>query len=939
MFYFILFYFYLYPLSLIFTEISGYIGILLLLRSGDVESNPGPENAPFNFHKKQLSFCHLNVRSLLQQSDIGKRFDHLYNYVCRDNCYDVVALTETHLSQDIDDNEINIENYTLFRIDRNRHGGGIAIYCRSELEPTLISSLNVQGIEIFWIQVTVQKNKILFGTCYRPPNQNADERKIFIDGLHSTFETIIDKIKKPFVLLGDFNDRCNNTWGRDHTDSELKFDLVNLINDFNLSQLIREPTRNNSILDLIISNCPAFIQNSGVDDPISGLDHDYFRSITLYNETNLNQLSENLLHVPWNALMTTSDNIDDMTETFTTLLKDEIKNVIPTKTVLIRPNDKPGMNGHVRKLFRKCHCLHKIAMKSKSEIDSDNHRIARREAKHQWKLAQKEYYGKMNKKMEDPNTRTKTYWKLTKASLGQNKIQNIPTLVANGISYTDDASKVKILNEFFASQPTNTTINFDENELNQNIQGPELSFIPIQREKILEILKSLNVSKACGIDGIGNNVLKKCADSLVEPISIIASASLESGCFPAAWKQANVVPVYKKNDKSCITNYRPISLLPCPSKVVERLVYNELYAYCSKFNLLSEKNSGFKKLDGTINQLINLTNKIYQALNDEHEIAMIFLDLSKAYDRICHTRLIYKLRKIGIKGTLLKWIESYLSDRSQRVVYGGTTSDFIKIFGSVPQGSILSSLLFLIYLIDIEAGIKSDMFMFADDVALMNKFKNKNNLEVEINADLEKLNDWAYTWNMDFNPAKTEMIVFSNKKAKSRPNIFLKDIKINQVATHKHLGIFLSENMKWTTHIDYSVTVNKARKKLGLLRRQSKSLSTKQKIDIYKTMIRPVLEYGSVLFDNCSVCDNLKIESCQRTAALICTGAMRRTETKLLFEYLRWDSLEDRRKISKTSLFHKIIHNQAPLYLSRNITFKQPCTNTHPRKYPNNLLS
>ena len=189
--------------------------------------------------------------------------------------------------------------------------------------------------------------------------------------------------------------------------------------------------------------------------------------------------------------------------------------------------------------------------------------------------------------------------------------------------------------------------------------------------------------------------------------------------------------MYKKNDKSCITNYRPISLLPCPSKVVERLVYNELYAYCSKFNLLSEKNSGFKKLDGTINQLINLTNKIYQGLNDEHEIAMIFLDLSKAYDRICHKRLIYKLRKIGIKGTLLKWIESYLSDRSQRVVYGGTTSDFIKIFGSVPQGSILSSLLFLIYLIDIEAGIKSDMFMFADDVALMNKFKTRTILKLK----------------------------------------------------------------------------------------------------------------------------------------------------------------------------------------------------------------
>ena len=187
-------------------------------------------------------------------------------------------------------------------------------------------------------------------------------------------------------------------------------------------------------------------------------------------------------------------------------------------------------------------------------------------------------------------------------------------------------------------------------------------------------------------------------------------------------EKANVVPVFKKNEKSSVTNYRPISLLPCPSTVIERLVFNELYDFCDKFKLLSEKNSGFKKNDGTINQLINLTNKIHQGLDDEHEIAMIFLDLSKAYDRICHKRLLFKLRKIGIWGSLLKWIESYLSGRSQRVVLKGKSSEFLNIFGSVQQGSILSSLFFLIYLKDIDENIKSDMFLFADDVALISKF-------------------------------------------------------------------------------------------------------------------------------------------------------------------------------------------------------------------------
>ena len=238
----------------------------------------------------------------------------------------------------------------------------------------------------------------------------------------------------------------------------------------------------------------------------------------------------------------------------------------------------------------------------------------------------------------------------------------------------------------------------------------------------------------------------------------------------------------------------------------------------------------------------------------------------------------------------------------------------------MPQGSILSSLLFLVYLNDIDENIKSDMYLFADDVALLNRSKNVNSFETELNSDLLKLNDWAFRWNMDFNPSKTEMIIFSNKRLKSEPNICLKNVKIKQVREHKHLGILLSEDMKWTAHIEY--VVGKSRKKLGLLRRQSRKL----KIDIYRTMIRPVLEYGSVLFDNCSAYDNLKLESCQRTAALICTGAMRRTETKLLLEHLEWDSLHDRHKISKTSLFFKIMNKLTPPYLLGNITLNQPQT-------------
>ena len=292
---------------------------------------------------------------------------------------------------------------------------------------------------------------------------------------------------------------------------------------------------------------------------------------------------------------------------------------------------------------------------------------------------------------------------------------------------------------------------------------------------------------------------------------------------------------------------------------------------------------------------------IFSGLDDEAEIAMVFLDLSKAFDKVCHKRLLLKLRQIGVQGNLFNWIRSYLTGRTQRVVLAGQASEFLDIFGSVPQGSILAPLLFLIFLNDIEINIRSNISLFADDVSLLEKFKNCHDLEQTINTDLDTLKNWALKWNMEFNPLKTEIMIFSNKQIKSKPIVNYNGIQIKQVSTHKHLEINLSENMQWTYHIDS--IVKKANKKLGQLRRNAFKLKTRQKIDIYKSMIRPILEYGAVLFDNCSVNDSLKLDRCQRSAALICTGAMRRTETTSLMNYLGWETLQNRRKNMKMMTF------------------------------------
>jgi len=227
---------------------------------------------------------------------------------------------------------------------------------------------------------------------------------------------------------------------------------------------------------------------------------------------------------------------------------------------------------------------------------------------------------------------------------------------------------------------------------------------------------------------------------------------------------------------------------------------------------------------------------------------------------------------------------SYLSNRKQRVVLENKWSSFLEVMAGVPQGSILGPLLFLIFLNDIEDKISSDISLFADDTSLLKTFSFSHEAELTLNGDLSTLHEWSEKWMVKFNPAKTKYIVFSNKKKKSELNIYLDEKKIEKVASYKHLGVIFSEDFKWTNHIDS--VVKKAKMKIGTLFRTKDTIFRRDKMKPYTQMIRPALEYGSVIYDNCSVLDSMKLESVQKYAALVCTGAMKQTN------YMRFDSVQ-----------------------------------------------
>lgn len=273
--------------------------------------------------------------------------------------------------------------------------------------------------------------------------------------------------------------------------------------------------------------------------------------------------------------------------------------------------------------------------------------------------------------------------------------------------------------------------------------------------------------------------------------------------MPKCWKSANVTPVYKgKNNKQDKNNYRPISLLSNVGKILRKIVFKNLYAYCKQNKLLTWRNSGYKPKDSTINQLISITHKIYKSLEDGNDFCFVSLDATAAFDRVWHSGLIHKLRKIGIGGQLLNFFIDYLSDRKQRVVVRRNTSDFVKINAGVPQGSILGPLLFLIYFNDLPEGLSTETYLFADDTSLCTPITDVTSDFSKINRDLKKLNDWSNQWLVKFNPIKTKYVIFSKKVAQIEyPQLFLDSTKLDHVSCLTHLGITFNSEMTWQDHV------------------------------------------------------------------------------------------------------------------------------------------
>ena len=331
-------------------------------------------------------------------------------------------------------------------------------------------------------------------------------------------------------------------------------------------------------------------------------------------------------------------------------------------------------------------------------------------------------------------------------------------------------------------------------------------------------------------------MIELCGNSLTLPLAIIFKNIVDTGIFPTAWKSANVTPINKKESKQVISNYSPISLLPIFAKVFERILFIHIYSHLTTNNLITKNQSRFRPNDSVSNQLLYLVHQIHSSLDMNLDVRHVFLDMSKAFDKVWHQGLLYKLKQNGIDGKLLSLLKSYLTERQQRVVINGFESDWWEVRSGVPQGSVLGPLLFLVYINNLEIGIKSQIKFFADDTSLFSVVNDPNTSAQELNHDLTLISNWAFQWKMCFNPDPSKQavqLVFSRKRKKiDHPILYFNNLEVKSVNEHKHLGLIMDTTLTFASHINDKLS--KARKGIGILKSLNLYLPLKIFDQIYK---------------------------------------------------------------------------------------------------------
>lgn len=830
---------------------------------------------------------------------------------------DIVAITETWLNENISDSEISFEGYTLIRRDRKdvvkQRGGGVLLYIRSSLNPVEMSNFSRALFpEIVFCNITCKGEKTLIGVCYRPPDSKQEND----EALYS----ILGEFKnKTFILLGDFNYSELNWGDKNNLDNSHSF--VDCLDNNFICQLVNKPTRGKNFLDLILSSDENLVKNLIVGEPFETSDHQVIRFSIMgskcnktkkfpvyeYFKANYDQIRHHAKTLGWEALKDSNSVHDIWHKLKTDILSIREKFI----TVRRRPKSKAQWATNRTKRFRRSKKRAWLKFRESGQKPSfyDRYRQKLKLSMRENKRAKLAFERRL---ADNIKHNSKAFYSYVNSKSRSNKKIG-PLRGGDGQIITSNKHTADYLNSYFCTVFTKENLDNIPNPVmlfNGNA-ADALSGVTIDENQLLSKLNKIDVGKSLGPDNIHPKLLYELRFELLKPLTRLFNLSIEQGEIPQDWRDANVSPIFKKGNRDQAQNYRPVSLTSVVGKILESFIKNSIVEHLEQFKLLRLSQHGFLKGRSCLTNLMEFFDLVTEKLDNGEELDLIYLDFAKAFDKVPFLRLLKKLEVHGIRGDLLNWVKTWLSNRRQRVGVDGEYSGWAEVCSGVPQGSVLGPILFLIYINDIDLGLISKISKFADDSKLLNSVKNSEGVD-EIRRDLKNLEVWAEKWQMEFNTDKCSVIHLGKNNPNSTYHLFNKEIKSS--TKERDLGVIVDGTMKFSEQCN--TVVNSANATLGMIKRTLISRNKDVVTKVYKALVRPKLEYCVQVWRPYLLKDIYKLERVQHRATKFiseCRGL--NYEDRLRVTGLT--TLQDRRdrgdmlEVFKTLKgFNKVDHNQ-----------------------------
>ena len=855
----------------------------------------------------------------------------------------IVLIQETWLKPDSHtDNDISITGYSVFRKDRlwQEHGGVLAYVKDGLCVSILEENINTADFEVLWLRFHAGSNDLFIANVYRCPSSDSS----VFNALASDVEYFqATNSNSKILIVGDLNCHhsswlgskdCNglgksNDAGISCYELCLTVGLENLVSG---NTYLRNSGQAVSVLDLVLTDSPLLVKNLTLENPIGCSPH----CVVSFSFDMVSKVQKSYSKISWKYHRADWDGFCDYLQQCDWLVGDDVnlgwekvktnitsgmEKFIPKKVIKRNVSDKPWFTDKCAiacSKKKKAWYIYKKLPTAESKAAYLRHKF---DAEDIYANAQTSYSKNVSKKLEEAASDPKAWWQVINHICGKGGHVSIPTLTQNGKRFESASEKAEILKEIFASKSTIDDSNKTAPPCD-SLPAKSLNLIKFRVKVIYSKLIHLKESKATGPDGIPAKVLRKCARVLSPHLSKLFTMSFRRGIVPNEWKCANVVPIFKSGKKSDPDNYRPISLLPIISKVMESIVNDQLRQHLFGLNLISKHQFGFRPKHFTFDMLTHCTQSWENALDKGQEAVVVSLDISRAFDSVWHSGLLSKLMSAGIGSYLYRWIHDFLRDRSIKVVVNGSSSSAASVNAGVPQGSILGPTLFLIFINDLNNVVKSNVCMFADDTTIFQTVPNVSarcSVIEKLNKDLENLEDWSQKWLMKFNAKKTQFMIVSRKADKSFPPIKFFNESLSQVDSIKLVGVNISSKLDWNEHVNK--ISKRAGQMLGIMRKSRKLLPPCALSIIYKTRVRSAMEYCGPIWENASN-ECLKRLDTIQSKALRLIGNGNGSEFNI-------HSLEIRRNVSALSQFHRMVFGLAPEGLSDLLpSFKIPSRDT-----------